>query len=152
MNDIKKHFNTTIRTIKAINLQNIILKDKMNKNNINKNIFENIFKKKTEKKVNNINHKSYKSLTIPKIITYEDRLYKEIKKNISNNHLLKDLEFASNSPTRIEETTSEKTKYNLKESKNVSSFLTSLYHNNSNFRITQFGNNNNTTQSNKFFN
>ena len=152
MNDSNKYFNTTIRTIKAINLQNIILKDKMNKNNINKNIFENIFKKKTEKKVNNINHKSYKSLTIPKIITYEDRLYKEIKKNISNNHLLKDLEFASNSPTRIEETTSEKTKYNLKESKNVSSFLTSLYHNHSNFRITQFGNNNNITQSNKFFN
>ena len=76
------------------------------------------------------NHKrKIKNLTensIPKLTSYEDRLYKKVKKNMSNSPFLNNIEFASNSPTFYNDKAEVKTRNNFNKSKTSTAFLTSL--------------------------
>ena len=151
--------NNNIRNIKSINLENIIIKDNNMSNNINQNIFENIYKKKSQKKNKDLSENS-----IPKLTSYEDRLYKKVKKNMSNSPFLNNIEFASNSPTFYNDKAEVKTRNNFNKSKTSTAFLTSLNNNISNYNYsinnktnintnnnTNYNSNNNTSQS-TFFN
>ncbi len=137
--------NNNIRNIKTINLQNIIIKENMN-NNINKNVFENIYKMKSQKKKKELNDNS-----MPKFASYEDRLYKKVKKNMLKSPFLNDIEFASNSPTFYEDITEEKTRNNFNKSKTSTAFLTSL-NNITHYNYSINNKTNNNTSQNTFFN
>ena len=138
--------NNSIRNVKSINLQNIIIKENMN-NNINQNIFENIYKMKSQKK-----NKEFNDNSVPKFESYEDRLYKKVKKNMSNSPFLNNIEFASNSPTFYEDIIEEKTKNNFNKSKTSTAFLTSLNNNITNYNYSINNKTNNHTSQSTFFN